>query len=305
MNIFDLDKNSLPEQVQINKENIAALMADPTTKQYVDEQDAATLQTAKDYADNADGIVLRYIRNNYVYLLSVISPFLDTLTYDVDDLVAYRADSDSPYMFYRCHTAVTIAGNWTGITNWEQVKLQDLLALKQKQLTTASVPDGTLDKSIGFDSNGDLVKGAAGSTTVTAADIDSETATAGQVLQADGNGGASWQNAGGSETLIWSGSSSCTDQNVIPFNSLLTNGKIYRIVYTSSDSKGDFIAYIQKSENYPSLTIINPTSGSISITTTLLNWGQGKYRSLTNLIIATGGNTTGSLNIIINYVYEV
>ena len=52
MNIFDLDKNSLPEQVQINKENIATLMTDPTTKQYVDDQDAATLQSAKDYTDN-------------------------------------------------------------------------------------------------------------------------------------------------------------------------------------------------------------------------------------------------------------
>ena len=31
--------------------------------------------------------------------------------------------------------------------------------------------------------------------------IDSETATSGQVLQADGNGGASWQNAGGGSTL--------------------------------------------------------------------------------------------------------
>ena len=135
MNIFDLDKNSLPEQVQINKENIATLMTDPTTKQYVDDQDAIVLQDAKDYADTKD-------------------------------------------------------------------------ALKQDKLTTSSVNDGTIEKNIGFDTDGNLVKQTP-STTITAADVDSETATAGQVLAADGNGGASWQNAssgGITFTLLWSGS---------------------------------------------------------------------------------------------------
>ena len=216
MNIFDLDKNSLPEQVQINKENIATLMTDPTTKQYVDDQDAATLQLAKDYADNADDIVSRYIRNNYVYLLSVINPFIDTLTYDVDDLVAYRADSDSPYMFYRCHTAVTIAGSWTGVTNWEQVKLQDLLALKQDNLTTTSVPNGTLDKSIGFDTDGNLVKGYAG--------------------------------GGSSETLIWSGILELAASTTIPYT--LVTDKTYKFVLKSNSSNSYDIQYIKFNGDY-------------------------------------------------------
>ena len=36
------------------------------------------------------------------------------------------------------------------------------LSTKQDTLTTSSVSDGTLDKAIGFDSNGNLVKGSAG-----------------------------------------------------------------------------------------------------------------------------------------------
>ena len=51
MALIDINKNSLPEQVQENKEKIAALESTTTTKTYVDDQDAATLQDAKDYTD--------------------------------------------------------------------------------------------------------------------------------------------------------------------------------------------------------------------------------------------------------------
>ena len=55
MAILDINKNSLPEQVQENKENIAAIqtaMDDKASIDYVDEKDADTLQSAKDYSDN-------------------------------------------------------------------------------------------------------------------------------------------------------------------------------------------------------------------------------------------------------------
>ena len=159
MNIFDLDKNSLPEQVQKNKENIATLMTDPTTKQYVDDQDAIMLQDAKDYAD---------------------------------------------------------AG----------------LALKQDKLTTSSVNDGAIEKNIGFDTDGNIVKQAPSTPTITASDVDSETATAGQFLAADGNGGASWQTVGGgggiSLTTLWTGSATS-----IPFTSLSDSVSNYKLIKIS------------------------------------------------------------------------
>lgn len=51
---FDMNMNSLPEQVQENKEKIAELETDVgalPTKEYVDDQDTATLNSAKLYAD--------------------------------------------------------------------------------------------------------------------------------------------------------------------------------------------------------------------------------------------------------------
>ena len=51
---FDMNKNSLPEQVQENKEKIAQLETDVgelPTKEYVDDHDTSTLNAAKLYAD--------------------------------------------------------------------------------------------------------------------------------------------------------------------------------------------------------------------------------------------------------------
>ena len=47
-----------------------------------------------------------------------------------------------------------------------------------------------------------IINGSKGLTSVTASDVNSESATNGQVLTADGNGGASWQNAGSSDVII-------------------------------------------------------------------------------------------------------
>ena len=119
MGLIDINKNSLPEQVQENKEKIADLESTRATKEYVDDQDAATLGLAKTYADGKDATTLQSAK-------------------DYADLAAAGALGD----------AKTYAD--TG------------LALKQNVLTDSTVPDGTIDKSIGFDSNGNLVKGAAG-----------------------------------------------------------------------------------------------------------------------------------------------
>ena len=121
MNIFDLDKNSLPEQVQINKDDI---------KDIKENLMPADLQAAKDYTDN------HMVDNDHI----------DSGTATAGQIL-------------------TADGN--GGASWDTP-----------------------------------------STTVTASDVDSETATAGQVLAADGNGGASWQTvaAGGGCDLLWSGS---------------------------------------------------------------------------------------------------
>lgn len=50
----------------------------------------------------------------------------------------------------------------------------------------------------------ELGGGGGGSSDVTVDDIDSGTATQGQVLTADGNGGASWENVGGNKMYIHS-----------------------------------------------------------------------------------------------------
>lgn len=59
MAYFDMDKNSLPEQVQENKEKIKDLETNSATITYVDDKDADTLQAAKDYADGKDTTTLQ------------------------------------------------------------------------------------------------------------------------------------------------------------------------------------------------------------------------------------------------------
>lgn len=56
----------------------------------------------------------------------------------------------------------------------ETVKGEDVVNTKQTKLTTTSVSDGTINKVIGFDSNGNIVKatqsGGSGGSTVTFVD---------------------------------------------------------------------------------------------------------------------------------------
>ena len=131
MALIDINKNSLPEQVQENKEKIADLESTTATKTYVDDQDAATLQDAKDYTDGKFPIT------------------------------AANVDSE---------TATS------------------------GQVLTA-------------DGNGDAAWANIPTPEITAANVDSETATSGQVLTADGNGDAAWTTiSAGGLTLLWSGS---------------------------------------------------------------------------------------------------
>ena len=151
MALIDVNKRSLPEQVQKNKDDIETLMVDPTTKQYVDEQDATVLQDAKDYTDD----------------------------HTVD---ASHIDSETA-------------------TNG--------------QVLTA-------------DGNGEAAWQTPATPTITAADVDSETATSGQVLTADGNGDASWTTisaGGGGLTLLWSGSVTGAGVNVSALSDSIFNYK--------------------------------------------------------------------------------
>ena len=63
--------------------------------------------------DSQDTIV----HNAYMQLAPVFST---ASTYAVDDVVLYNNN------LYKCHTAVTVAGAWTGATNWTQVKVSDI-----------------------------------------------------------------------------------------------------------------------------------------------------------------------------------
>lgn len=133
MALIDINKNSLPEQVQENKEKIAALESTTATKEYVDDQDAATLGLAKSYADGKDATTLQSAKD---YADGKDATTLQSAK-DYADLAAAGALGDAK--------TYTDSG----------------LALKQNALTDSSVPDGTLANAIGFDSNGDLVKAAA------------------------------------------------------------------------------------------------------------------------------------------------
>lgn len=58
--------------------------------------------------------------------------FSDQSTYSVNDVVTHEG------LFYQCHTAVTVAGSWSGATNWNRVSLRYLFNSKQDTLSIAS-----------------------------------------------------------------------------------------------------------------------------------------------------------------------
>ena len=100
MNIFDMDKNSLPEQVQINKENIKRLM------------DTASI-------------------NSFVLRAAIADSFSELATYTTGALVWHNDSVDDipEYYLYQANQNVS-AGIWDE-SQWDIVKLKDLLDEKQ------------------------------------------------------------------------------------------------------------------------------------------------------------------------------
>lgn len=57
-------------------------------------------------------------------IASIADTFSDTNTYVVDDIVMYNS------LLYKCTTAVTTPGAWTGSANWERTTVEDILDTK-------------------------------------------------------------------------------------------------------------------------------------------------------------------------------
>lgn len=188
MAYFDMDKNSLPEQVQENKEKIKDLETNAATTTYVDDKDADTLQAAKDYADGKDTTTLQAAKD-YADQQKVPKSALHA-----KGSMIYGSDVYTPANLNIGNTGDVLKVSADGIPEWQ---------------TPAKVK---------------------------AADIDSESETAGKVLVSDGAGGAAWGNAGGGSilNLIWSGSLSVTPSGISTPSSMLSalqNNKMYMAKY--------------------------------------------------------------------------
>lgn len=219
MALIDINKNSLPEQVQENKDNIATLMTDPTTKQYVDNQDAATLQSAKNYTDDKFPITVSNITSGSATAGQVITadgygvaawgdiPTPEITASDVDSETATAGQ------------VLTADGN--GDAAWGDIPKTTASDVNSETATAGQV--------LIADGNGAAAWSNIPTPEITASNVDSETATAGQVLTADGNGDAAWATiSAGGLTLKWSGSLTLTSGSVIsPFS--FEQGKNYFI----------------------------------------------------------------------------
>lgn len=120
MNIFDMDKNSLPEQVQINKENIKWLL------------------------DNAS-------INSFALRAALAVSFSETNTYNAGDLVWHNdgtVEMPDNYL-YKANQAVS-AGVWDE-SQWDNVKLKDLFDEKQNVLTFDDDPTQNSDNPVKSD----------------------------------------------------------------------------------------------------------------------------------------------------------
>ena len=125
MAILDINKKSLPEQVQENKENIEILM---------------------NRHPDATELVKR---------IALASDFDETQTYAVGDLVWIK--TAETYYLYECNTAI-IAPEPLDPNKWTQVNVKDLLDEKQDKLTTALISTGTINYYIGFNSTGNVIR---------------------------------------------------------------------------------------------------------------------------------------------------
>ena len=109
---------------------------------------------------------------------SVSDGFSTTNTYSIGDLVIYGN------LLYRCHTAITTAGAWTGSLNWERISIADYFApmttsertyVSYFNVTITDLPAGgvtsqNIDISSVMGSNEELVGAVVVSTTNAALD---------------------------------------------------------------------------------------------------------------------------------------
>lgn len=274
MNIFDLNKNSLPEQVQINKDDIATLESskqdvltfDDVPTQNSDhpvksdgiydalagKQDTLTFDAAptlnSDHSVTSGGIFTA-INNEAIATVAALATKQDTLSFDATP----TEDSNNPV---------------------KSDGIYDALATKQDTLTTSSVSDGTLDTAIGFDSNGDLVKGTAG--------------------------------GGGGLTLVWSGSQSIGTTEAA-LGVALSNSKKYLFMFDPSTNDALVGLIIQISSFGLKFTLLATNGGTGStIYAVQITSGNTIKRLGTNVEIAANGTiTTNSYNLILREIYEV
>ena len=291
MNIFDLDKNSLPEQVQKNKENIATLMTDPTTKQYVDDQDAATLQSAKDYTDDH---VVPYtkISSGYAYGGQVLTADgSGAATFEtLPDVKAANVDSETA----TAGQVLTADGN--GDAAWQNIPETTAGTIDSETATAGQV--------LTADGNGDAAWQTPSTPIITASDVDSETATSGQVLQADGNGGAAWGSAGGSSlNLIWSGSVTVDTNVSIPATIDLNKKYILGFEYSVY---GIHEIEIERDGNYNDICVVTTlNTNQVTIFSCLLNYTSGVFGQISTLLIQTSGNSLTTDRMKLKEIYEV
>lgn len=113
---------------------------------------------------------------------------------------------------------------YVGLSDIEGLPIRKNNASNDQIVFKGFIRNNYIDKYILID-----IGGSKGLTSVTASDVDSESATSGQVLQADGNGGASWENNVEIVTLT-NTSGTLTDAD---FNKILKDNTIIKLVTAS------------------------------------------------------------------------
>ena len=93
--------------------------------------DEVKLQTAVDSTLKVTGAAADAAKTG----LMMVSPFSTTATYAVGDYV------NNEGTLYRCHTAVTTAGSWTGVTNWTATHLADETSELKNAITNMILND--------------------------------------------------------------------------------------------------------------------------------------------------------------------
>ena len=72
-------------------------------------------------------------------IASISDAFSDTNTYIVGDVVIYNN------LLYRCKTAVTTPGAWTGSDNWERITIEDLIDTVKSSVATNATAISTIN----------------------------------------------------------------------------------------------------------------------------------------------------------------